>query len=163
MAIKIVLGDITQLPQRMDAIVNAANRRLVPGGGVDGAINAAAGPELAQAMLAINGTPTGTAVMTPAFGLNASYVIHAVGPIYHTGRANEAGLLRRAYYSAFNLMTRHALRTVAVPLLSTGVYGYPIPEAVAIAINVAHDFPELTITFVALEPEVFAQLERMTA
>jgi len=163
MTINIISGDITQLSTHMDAIVNAANRRLVPGGGVDGAINAAAGPQLAQAMLALGGTPTGTAVMTPGFQLNADYVIHAVGPIYHTGRANEAGLLRRAYYSAFLLMVTHGLKTVAVPLLSTGVYGYPIPEAVAIAINVAHDFPELTITFVAFEPAVYAQLERMTA
>ena len=163
MTIMIRQGDITQLPFAVDVIVNAANARLIPGGGVDGAINAAAGPRLTAAMLAVGGTPTGTAVMTPAFDLNAEFVVHAVGPIYHTGRANEAGLLRRAYYAAFSLAASHHLHALAAPLLSTGVYGYPLAEAVAIAINVARDFPELSITFVAFDATSYAQLERMTA
>ena len=130
--------DITTLA--MDAIVNAANARLEPGGGVDGAINRAAGPELARAMRAIGGCPTGESRITPAFALPATYVIHAVGPIWQGGRNGEAELLAGAYRSALVLARDHVCRSVAFPAISTGVYGYPADEAARVAVATARAF-----------------------
>ena len=101
--IEVKLGDISRLANRVDAIVNAANTALIPGGGVDGALNQAAGPQLKQAMAKIGGTPTGTAVITPAFDLPAKYVIHAVGPRYIDGQHEEETLLYSAYEAVFQL------------------------------------------------------------
>jgi Predicted phosphatase homologous to the C-terminal domain of histone macroH2A1 len=127
--ISIIKGDIAYLPFHVDAIVNAANSALVPGGGVDGAINKKAGPGLGRAMLKFGGTPTGTAVYTPAFDLNADYVIHAVGPKYQDGEHGEAELLAAAYQSIMKLAQKLEVNSLAVPFLSTGVYGYPLEEA----------------------------------
>ena len=116
------------------AIVNAANAQLIPGGGVDGAINRAAGPELAAAMLALGGCPTGEARITPAFRLPARYVIHAVGPVWRDGQHDEPALLAGAYRSSLTLAKEHACDSVAFPAISTGVYGYPADEAARIAV-----------------------------
>jgi O-acetyl-ADP-ribose deacetylase (regulator of RNase III) len=140
--IEIVRGDITTLD--VDAIVNAANSALIPGGGVDGAINRAAGPGLARAMAAFHGCKTGNAVITPAFNLKAKYVIHAVGPIWHGGNENEEADLRRAYESAFERAasaTTPPIRSIAFPAISTGIYGFPKDRAADVALLVmqAHE------------------------
>jgi O-acetyl-ADP-ribose deacetylase (regulator of RNase III) len=138
MQLRAVQGDITRLS--VDAIVNAANDALIPGGGVDGAINRAAGPHLGEAMRAIGGCPTGEARITPAFGLSAKYVIHAVGPIWRGGDRGEAELLASAYRSALLLARDHGCRTVAFPAISTGVYGYPAAEATRVAVDTCRAF-----------------------
>jgi O-acetyl-ADP-ribose deacetylase len=137
--IEAVTGDITT--QRVDAIVNAANSALVPGGGVDGAINRAAGPELAHAMASFGGCPTGQAVMTPGFRLRCRFVIHAVGPIWRGGGADEDALLRSAYESAFRCaLAEPTIRSIAFPAISTGVYGFPKERAAAIALGVMREY-----------------------
>ena len=130
--------DVTTLA--VDAIVNAANSALVPGGGVDGAINRAAGPELARAMLATGGCPTGEARITPGFRLPARWVIHAVGPVWQGGAHGEAALLAGAYRSALVLAREHGCRSVAFPAISTGVYGYPAEDATSIAVETVRAF-----------------------
>nr|WP_201306916.1 macro domain-containing protein [Companilactobacillus farciminis] len=150
--ISIIKGDIAYLPFRVDAIVNAANSALVPGGGVDGAINKKAGPELGRAMLKFGGTPTGTAVYTPAFDLNADYVIHAVGPKYQDGEHGEAELLAAAYQSIMKLAQKLEVNSLAIPFLSTGVYGYPLEEAINIAVENVKKFDlDAKIYFVAFD------------
>ena len=138
MELRASLVDITTL--EVDAIVNAANSALVPGGGVDGAINRAAGPELGKAMLALHGCPTGEARITPGFNLDAKYVIHAVGPIWYGGQRGEPQLLAGAYRSALALAKEKALKTIAFPAISTGVYGYPLDPATQIAVETTRDF-----------------------
>lgn len=138
MKLSALQGDITRL--EVDAIVNAANDALIPGGGVDGAINRAAGSQLGQAMRAIGGCPTGEARITPAFGLSAKYVIHAVGPIWQGGDRGEAELLASAYRSALLLARDHGCRSVAFPAISTGVYGYPAAEATRVAVDTCRAF-----------------------
>ena len=129
--IEIHRGDITRLD--VDAIVNAANEGLAPGGGVCGAIHRAAGPELAEACARIGHCPTGGARITPGFALEARHVIHAVGPVWQGGTEDEAGLLASAYRSSLDLAKRHALASIAFPAISTGVYGYPLGHASEIA------------------------------
>lgn len=131
-------ADITRL--RVDAIVNAANEALVPGGGVDGAINRAAGPELEAAMRALGGCPTGEARITPGFKLPARQVIHAVGPIWHGGNEGEPALLAGAYRAALILAREHGCRSIAFPAISTGVYGYPAADATNIAVATCREF-----------------------
>lgn len=135
--INIILGDITKLAFHVDAIVNAANAQLIPGGGVDGAINRAAGPELGKAMAQIGGTPTGTAVITPAYKLNAEYVIHTVGPIYRDGKHGEEAQLYAAYEAVFALAHEKGIHSLATPIISAGVYHYPKEEAARILYEVA--------------------------
>lgn len=148
----IIKGDIAYLPFHVDAIVNAANSALVPGGGVDGAINKKAGPGLGRAMLKFGGTPTGTAVYTPAFDLNADYVIHAVGPKYQDGEHGEAELLAAAYQSIMKLAQKLEVNSLAIPFLSTGVYGYPLEEAINIAMENVKKFDlDARIYFVAFD------------
>jgi O-acetyl-ADP-ribose deacetylase (regulator of RNase III) len=118
-----------------DAIVNAANDSLAPGGGVCGAIHRAAGPELARACAAIGGCPTGQARITPGFRLPAKYVIHAVGPVWHGGNRGEADLLASAYRSSLQLAAENGVRSIAFPAISTGIYGYPLEEATRIAVS----------------------------
>ena len=136
--LEIVEGDITQ--QNVDAIVNAANEQLAGGGGVDGAIHSAGGPEVMIECRRLGGCPTGRAVATTAGRLAAKRVIHAVGPIYHDGRQGEPRLLADAYRSAFTLASELGLKTIAVPSLSTGAYGYPMDEAARIALGTALDY-----------------------
>lgn len=131
-------GDITR--QAVDAIVTAANSGLLGGGGVDGAVHRAAGPELLKAITAIGYCPTGSAVITPAFGLGAKYVIHAVGPIWHGGSQSEAGLLVGAYSTSLMLANRHACASVAFPSISTGAYGFPVDKAASLALSTIIEF-----------------------
>lgn len=133
--ISIVLGDLTL--QRVDAIVNAANSALVPGGGVDGAIHRAAGPELAVACRQLGGCPTGEARITPGFRLPARWVIHTVGPVWRGGYNDEDALLARCYRSALTLAAKpeFSISTIAFPSIGTGAYGFPLEEAATIAID----------------------------
>ncbi len=131
-------GDITRLD--VDAIVNAANDRLAPGGGVCGAIHRAAGPELAEACREIGRCPTGEARLTPGFKLKARYVIHAVGPVWNGGRENEDARLASAYRRSLELARDNAVASIAFPAISTGIYGFPLARATAIAIETVSDF-----------------------
>jgi O-acetyl-ADP-ribose deacetylase (regulator of RNase III) len=140
--IRVVKGDLTE--QTTDAIVNAANPKLLGGGGVDGAIHRAAGPALLEACRAIPELrpgvrcPTGEARITLGFELAARYVIHAVGPIYR-GHPRDAELLASAYRSSLELAVAHGLRSIAFPAISCGAYGYPIDEAASISLRVARE------------------------
>ena len=124
--------DITTL--EVDAIVNAANEQLAPGGGVCGAIHRAAGPELARACAALAPCPTGQARITPGFRLPARFVIHAVGPVWRGGGAGEAAQLASAYRAALQLANDRGLTSVAFPAISTGIYGYPLEAATEVAV-----------------------------
>lgn len=148
-----IQADITTLA--VDAIVNAANERLLPGAGVCGAIHAAAGPELAAACAAIGRCPTGQAVITPGFDLPARYVIHTVGPVWHGGGHSEADLLASAYRSSVDLAAEHGLRTIAFPAISCGIYGYPVEQAAAIAVE-AVGGSGLDVTFALFSEDLLA-------
>lgn len=128
-----VLGDITR--ETTDAIVNAANAELAAGGGVCGAIHRAAGPDLARACQVLGKCETGGARITPGFNLSARYVIHAVGPVWQGGNANEAELLASCYRASLELAAGYRLESLAFPCISTGIYGYPIQEATEIALR----------------------------
>jgi O-acetyl-ADP-ribose deacetylase (regulator of RNase III) len=133
--VEIIQGDVTA--QDVDAIVNAANAALRGGGGVDGAIHRAAGPELLAACRRIGRCPTGQAVITPGFRLKARFVIHAVGPVWEDGQSGEHELLARTYASAFTVARQQpAIRSIAFPAISTGAYGFPRAEAARIALSV---------------------------
>ena len=142
--IKIIQGDITTLS--VDAIVNAANQRMLGGGGVDGAIHRAAGPELYEACLAVPEVrpgvrcPTGEARITPGFRLPAKFVIHTVGPVYRDGRHGEPELLAACYRNALALAAENGCKSIAFPCISTGVYGYPKEEAAKIAVRKVREF-----------------------
>jgi O-acetyl-ADP-ribose deacetylase (regulator of RNase III) len=153
------VADITTLD--VDAIVNAANEGLAPGGGVCGAIHRAAGPELARACSALGGCPTGEARLTPGFRLRARWVIHAVGPVWRGGHAGEADLLASAYRSSLELAGSRGLRSVAFPAISTGIYGYPLREATEVAVRAVRAALEgcpsvAAVTFACFSPEALA-------
>lgn len=146
--IELAQGDITR--QEVDAIVNAANSHLAGGGGVDGAIHRAGGPEIMKELKArYGGCPPGSAVITGAGNLKAHYVIHAVGPRWSGGKNNEAALLASAYRSSLQLALDHQCRTVAFPSISTGIYGYPVRQAAPLAIKTVAEFyakhPQFTL------------------
>ncbi len=138
--IKIVLGDITKL--KVDAIVNAANTTLLGGGGVDGAIHRAAGPELLDYCKKLNGCPTGEAKITPGFKLSAKYVIHTVGPVWYGGNHNEDLLLQKCYQNSLKLTVDNKIQTIAFPAISTGVYRFPLEKATKIAFKEVKNFLE---------------------
>ena len=128
-------GDITALA--VDAIVNAANTALAPGGGVCGAIHRAAGPDLARECAQLGGCATGEAKITAGYGLPALHVIHAVGPVWHGGDSGEADLLAACYRRSLEIAQRNALATIAFPAISTGIFGYPPDDAAMVAITAA--------------------------
>jgi O-acetyl-ADP-ribose deacetylase len=140
--IVIIDGDITTLD--VDAIVNAANTMLAPGGGVCGAIHRGAGPELAEACAKLGGCDTGDAKITPGFKLPARYVIHTVGPVWSGGGANEDLLLAACYRNSLALAVKHGLTSIAFPAISTGTFGFPPDRAASIAVRAVHDvLPDL--------------------
>ena len=148
-------GDITQLS--VDAVVNAANELLIGGGGVDGAIHAAAGPELVETSKQLAPCPAGNARLTPGFKLNANFVIHAVGPVFHDGTHGEFGTLADTYRAALQIADMREFDSVAFPCISTGAYSFPQDRACEIAIQTCvdwlndHDGPK-TIVFCCFEP-----------
>ena len=154
--IKILQGDLTG--QAVDAIVNAANKSLLGGGGVDGAIHRAAGPELLAECKTLGGCETGEAKITRGYHLQAGYVIHTVGPVYHGGTANEAARLTGCYLRSLELASQHGLKSLAFPAISCGVYGYPVQEASRIALKTVaeylKDHPEIEdVRFVLFSEE----------
>jgi len=162
MAIEIIQGNIVE--QAVDAVVNAANETLLGGGGVDGAIHRAAGPELLAECRNIGGCPTGEARITKGYRLKARHVIHTVGPIWRGGGAREAELLTNCYRSVFALASAHRLRSLAFPAISTGVYGYPLEAATRIALGEARaqsNFERLV--FVCFGSEAFDAYRRIWA
>jgi O-acetyl-ADP-ribose deacetylase (regulator of RNase III) len=136
--IELYQGDITEM--HVDAIVNAANRSLLGGGGVDGAIHRAAGPKLLEECKKLNGCETGQAKLTLAYRLPSRYVIHAVGPVWHGGEIGEKELLASAYFNSLKLAKENGLKTIAFPNISTGVYNFPKQLAAEIAIQTVRNF-----------------------
>jgi len=165
--IEVIRGDITQLD--VEAIVNAANERMLGGGGVDGAIHRAAGPQLYDACLAVPEVrpgvrcPTGESRITPGFNLPARYVIHTVGPVWRGGTHGEPALLASCYRTALDLAREHRLGSIAFPAISCGVYGYPLDEAAAIAVRETRvaegEFDRILL--VAFDLGVFGILDRL--
>jgi len=136
--ISVIEGDITR--QQVDAIVNAANNSLLGGGGVDGAIHRAAGPELLAECRTLGGCPTGQAVITHGYRLPVQWVIHTVGPVWQDGAAGEDALLAGCYRNSLALAAQHGLHTVAFPAISTGAYGFPLERATRIAVTEVRNF-----------------------
>lgn len=162
MKVEIIQGDITT--QAVDAIVNAANESLLGGGGVDGAIHRAAGPQLLAECRGLNGCPTGQAKLTRGYNLPADYVIHTVGPIWRGGGHGEARLLASCYRQCIDRARGALLDSLALPAISTGVFGYPLKAATAIAIQtvVDADYPPL-VRFVCFDAVTRAEYELQLA
>ncbi len=167
--IKVVLGDITQ--QEVDAIVNAANTSLLGGGGVDGAIHRAAGPQLLEECRTLGGCPTGEARITKGYNLPAKWVIHTVGPVWHGGRHGEDELLASCYRNSLALAEKHGIKTIAFPCISTGAYGFPFDRAAKIAIEEVRKFLKwakaiekvIFVCFLKRDYECYAQLLKEAA
>jgi O-acetyl-ADP-ribose deacetylase (regulator of RNase III) len=162
--VSLLEGDITKV--QVDAIVNAANTSLLGGGGVDGAIHRAAGPELLVECRTLGGCRTGEAKITDGYRLPAKYVIHTVGPIWGGGNRGEPELLAKCYRSSLALATSHQIRKIAFPAISCGAYGYPVDEACTIAVREtqlyldSHDLPE-SVIFVCFGREIFDAYEKL--
>ena len=153
--ITVIQSDITTLP--CEAIVNAANQSLLGGGGVDGAVHAAAGSELLVACRKLNGCQTGEANITPGFKLKAKWIIHTVGPVWQGGDQNEATVLQSCYANSLSLAKTKGIKVIAFPAISTGIYAYPKTEAAMIALKeikrMAHEFNEIVVCLYSKEDE----------
>ncbi len=163
-AIRIVKGDITTLD--VDAVVNAANTTLLGGGGVDGAIHTAAGPELLEECRMLKGCPTGEARITRGYLLPARWIIHTVGPIWKGGTRNEAALLAACYENSLRLAVEENLRSIAFPAISTGAFAYPLKDATEIAIREVRRFTKDSeliqeVVFCCYSGEHFAAYKRL--
>lgn len=162
---KAVKGDITKITD-VEAIVNAANKSLLGGGGVDGAIHRAAGPKLLAECLKLRGCPTGGAKLTGGYNLPCKYVIHTVGPVWHGGSRREPEMLASCYYSSLKRAVENGIRTVAFPSISTGVYGYPVDMAAKVAVETVKgfldDYPDKidVVEWVLFDDRTFAAYER---
>ena len=158
-----VSGDITRL--HVDAIVNAANTSLLGGGGVDGAIHRAAGPELLEACRKLGGCQTGAVKATPGFRLPAKWVFHAVGPVWHGGGHGEDELLAGCYRGAIELAAKHNVRSIAFPAISTGIYGFPSDRAARIAVESVKSHADGSgieiVNFVCFDPETLHIYEEL--
>lgn len=164
MNIAVVKGDITDI--KADAIVNAANNSLMGGGGVDGAIHRAAGPELAAYCRTLKGCKTGDAKISPGFNLKAKFVIHTVGPVWYNGGNNEGYLLERAYRRCLEVAVENNIRTIAFPSISTGAYRFPFEEATKIArtviVNFLQNNPSIEkVTIVAFDEKDFKRMKKI--
>ena len=153
--IEVMQGDITQLT--VDAIVNAANKSLLGGGGVDGAIHRAAGPQLLEECRTLNGCETGQAKITKGYNLPAKHVIHTVGPVWRGGGNNEEELLANAYKNSLRVAVEKGIKTIAFPNISTGIFGFPKEKAAAIAIKTANEF---IVDHTEIEKVIFVCFDR---
>lgn len=156
--IEIQKGDITKL--KVDVIVNAANNYLLGGGGVDGAIHRAAGPELLEFNKKLGGCKTGEAKISPGFNLTAKFIIHTVGPVWNGGKNNEEGLLANCYNNSLTLAVENAVKTIAFPAISTGIYNFPLVKATKIAVSEVKKFLEKNesitkVIFVCFDEETY--------
>lgn len=163
--LQVIKGDITKMD--VDAIVNAANTTLLGGGGVDGAIHQAAGPELLAACRKLHGCPTGEAKITPGFKLPAKFVIHTPGPVWTGGSHDEAQLLHNSYANSLQLAHDNDCQTVAFPSISTGIYRFPLDQAAQIAVTTIHNFLKTdnvvqTVTMVCFDDRTFEAYETAT-
>lgn len=161
--LKIIAGDITKL--KVDAIVNAANTSLMGGGGVDGAIHRAAGPQLYEACRPFHGCPTGEARITPGFKLPARYIIHTPGPVWRGGDHREDQLLAASYHNSLALAEEHHCQTVAFPSISTGVFAFPLDRAARIAVKTIKAFLQTsqsvqTVTMVCFDERTLAAYQK---
>lgn len=161
--IDIESGDITELS--CDAIVNAANKSLLGGGGVDGAIHRAAGRQLLEECKTLGGCQTGQAKLTKGYNLKAKYVIHTVGPVY-SGKDTDEIMLKNCYINSLELAKEHEIHSIAFPAISTGVYGYPIEKAVPIAVDTVYSWIEknmdynIKVTFVCFNDRIFQMFKK---
>ncbi len=164
MSLNIMSGDITKLA--VDAIVNAANSSLLGGGGVDGAIHRAAGPQLLAECRTLNGCPVGQAKITGGYNLPTKHVIHTVGPIWQGGNSGEPQQLKNCYLNSLLLAHQRGLKSIAFPLISAGVYGYPKEAAITIALTTIKQFLEnddMAVTLVLFGEETYQLAQRIAA